>query len=150
MEAYPLHWPQGRDRTPLHKRAHSRFDMKPDRARRELRREAERHGRQVVNAVAPRVPGPAPQSGSNFKYLGAVSADGVAPPVQLALDLGIKVEKNIECIEMGVLDNGTPYLTQAGVSRMSGAARATVFEITQEWEASYGEPIPPRGRKVLR
>lgn len=48
MEAYPLHWPQGRQRTPVHKRVHSRFDMNPDRARRDLRLEAERHGRQVV------------------------------------------------------------------------------------------------------
>lgn len=48
MEAYPLHWPAGRARTPLHKRVHSRFDVKPDRARRELRMEAERHGKQVV------------------------------------------------------------------------------------------------------
>lgn len=48
MEAYPLHWPQGRQRTPTHRRAQSRFDVSADRARRELRAEAERHGRQVV------------------------------------------------------------------------------------------------------
>ena len=48
MEAYPLQWPQGRARTPAQKRIPSRFDMKPDRARRELLMEAQRHGRNVV------------------------------------------------------------------------------------------------------
>lgn len=48
MEAYPLHWPPGRSRTQSYKRIASRFDMTPDRARRELRLEAERHGRQIV------------------------------------------------------------------------------------------------------
>ncbi|MBN2760857.1 MAG: hypothetical protein JXQ79_10180 [Rhodobacteraceae bacterium] len=47
-EAYPLQWPQGRARTPAHLRIASRFDMTPDRARRELRAEAERHGQSVV------------------------------------------------------------------------------------------------------
>lgn len=101
---------------------------------------------QVVNSIAPRAKTPAPQSGNNFNYLGKVDVNSPASPVQLALDLGVKVEKNIEGIEMGVLDNGMPYLTQAGLSRMSGAARATVFEISQEWESTYGEPIPAKGR----
>ena len=102
---------------------------------------------EVVNALVPRV-GAAPKDGSNFKYLGSISGSGAAP-LQLRLDLGIQVEKQVDGIEMGVLQNGLPYLTQSGLSRMTGAARATIFEVTQEWEQTYGDPIPPKGRMAF-
>lgn len=47
---------------------------------------------------------------------------------------------------MGVLQNGIPYLTQKGLASMSGASRATIFDITNEWEESAGQPIPAKGR----
>lgn len=72
-----------------------------------------------------------------------------APSKQLVLDLGIEVEKNIGGIEMGVLQNGLPYLTQVGLAQMSGAARATIFEITQDWEALANQPIPGKGRMAF-
>ena len=70
-------------------------------------------------------------------------------PVQLPLDLGIEVEKTVEGMEMGILQNGMPYLTQRGLATMSGAARATLFEITQEWEQTVSDPIPDRGRMAF-
>lgn len=48
IQAYPLQWPQHIKRTPSYNRQHSRFDVTPDRARRELRQEAERMGQHVV------------------------------------------------------------------------------------------------------
>lgn len=69
-----------------------------------------------------------------------------APPSQLVLDLGIEVEKTIGGIEMGILENGIPYLTQNGLANIAGVARSTIFDITQEWERSFNEPIQPRGR----
>ncbi len=47
---------------------------------------------------------------------------------------------------MGVLQNGMPYLTQRGLAAMSGAARATIFEITQEWEQLANAPVSPQSR----
>ncbi|MFZ6778354.1 hypothetical protein ACO0LD_16130 [Undibacterium sp. Ji83W] len=38
-----------------------------------------------------------------------------AIPKQIPLDLGIEVQKDINGIEMGVLENGIPYLTQRGL-----------------------------------
>lgn len=70
-------------------------------------------------------------------------------PYQMPLDLGIEVEKTVQGMEMGVLQNGMPYLTQTGLAKMSGAARATIFEITQEWEQSVGEVIPAKGRMAF-
>lgn len=103
----------------------------------------------VVSAVVPKVEKPATKDGNNFKYLGPISSETPATPRQLPLDLGIEVEKRVNGIEMGVLQNGIPYLTQRGLSQMSGAARATIQEITQEWEETFGDPIPPRGRMAF-
>jgi hypothetical protein len=69
-----------------------------------------------------------------------------APPVQYSLDLGIEVEKSVGGVEMGVLENGMPYLTQTGLAAMSGAARSTIFEITQEWAEGLDSPINPKTR----
>jgi hypothetical protein len=66
---------------------------------------------------------------------------------QFPLDLGIEVERTIGGVEMGVLQNGIPYLTQTGLAEASGAARSTVFEVTQEWEAAMANGIvAPRSR----
>ncbi|NVN06036.1 hypothetical protein HW509_10610 [Asaia spathodeae] len=62
-------------------------------------------------------------------------------PLQLRLDLGVRVEREVGGIEMGVLDNGISYLTQAGLASVAGAARSTIWEITQEWEAAQQSGI---------
>lgn len=69
-----------------------------------------------------------------------------ATPQQGVLDLGIEVERVVGGVEMGVLANGIPYLTQRGLSEMSGAARSTIQELTQEWYAAHASGIFPRGR----
>ena len=89
---------------------------------------------------------PATQKHKENKDLMAKSGESPATPVQLPLDLGIEVEKVVSGIEMGVLQNGIPYLTQRGLANMCGAARATLFEITQEWEDMQQGGIIPRGR----
>jgi len=50
---------------------------------------------------------------------------------------------------MGVLQNGMPYLTQRGLSQISGAARSTIQAFTQEWEQTIGDPIPAKGRMAF-
>ena len=100
----------------------------------------------LVDAVVPRTSRAAPTISSDNSRLSGNRPIGAASSIQLRLDLGIQVEKQIDGIEMGVLQNGMPYLTQAGLSRMSGAARATIFEITQEWEQTYSDVIAPKGR----
>ena len=41
---------------------------------------------------------------------------------QYVLDLGIETQKEINGIEMGILENGIPYLTQRGLAEISGLA----------------------------
>lgn len=66
---------------------------------------------------------------------------------QLPLDLGIEVEKDVNGIEMGVLENGMAYLTQSGLSAICGAARSAIQEITKEWEDNFGLDLQ-RGRSL--
>ena len=100
-EAYPLQWPAGRGRTPAHRRAASRFDMKPDRARKELRAEAKRHGRQVV--ISTNVP--LRNDGEPYANRRAPEDTGVAVyflrkgrPVCFACDQYQKVWENMRAI----------------------------------------------------
>ncbi len=67
-------------------------------------------------------------------------------PYQMSLDLGIEVERVVGGIEMGVLENGIPYLTQRGLAEMTGAARSTIQELTQEWQQAHEAGVWPRGR----
>lgn len=69
-----------------------------------------------------------------------------ATPKQLKLDLGVQVERVVSGIEMGILENGMPYLTQRGLAAMSGAARSTIQDITQEWAEAQQSGIFSKGR----
>jgi hypothetical protein len=72
-----------------------------------------------------------------------------AAPRQGVLDLGVEVERIVAGVEMGVLENGLPYLTQRGLAEMSGAARKTIQELTQEWENAQSTGIFPKGRMTF-
>lgn len=98
------------------------------------------------DAVAKAMTSPAGSKVLKTNTLTAVPGQSPASPKQLPLDLGIEVERVVGGIEMGVLENGIPYLTQTGLAAMVGAARSTVFEITQEWQQAQATGVWPRGR----
>lgn len=70
----------------------------------------------------------------------------VAAPNQILLDLGIQVQKSIDGIEMGVLDNGIPFLTQRGLAGVTGVNRSVIQTITKEWEEHCGNPVLGKDR----
>lgn len=55
-------------------------------------------------------------------------------------------EVEVDGIQMGVLSDGTPYLTQRGLARMCGIHHKVVFQLASEWET---EKLKPRGIKIL-
>lgn len=69
-----------------------------------------------------------------------------AAPQQIPLDLGIEIQRDINGIEMGVLENGIPYLTQRGLSGITGIARNVIQTITKEWEDHYNDAILGKDR----
>lgn len=72
-----------------------------------------------------------------------------ATPKQGVLDLGVEVERVVGGVEMGVLENGLPYLTQRGLAEMSGAARKTIQELSQDWEEAQASGVFPKGRMTF-
>ena len=72
------------------------------------------------------------------------STDLVPPPLQGEL---FKVEKQVEIngIEMGVLENGLPFLTESGLSRMCGIDRKALNRLASNWTE---EKSKPRGSKI--
>ena len=67
-----------------------------------------------------------------------------APPSQEQL---FRVEKQIERdgVEMGVLENGVPYLSETGLARMCGVARRSIRDLAADWN---NEKTKPRGQRI--
>jgi hypothetical protein len=78
--------------------------------------------------------------------LATVPATQQAAHRQVPLDLGIEIQKDINGVEMGVLENGMPYLTQRGLSTVTGAARSLIQTITKEWEDHYEDEVIGKDR----
>ncbi|MBP5119612.1 hypothetical protein HUS85_27635 [Pseudomonas protegens] len=75
-----------------------------------------------------------------------MSLQKATPAKQIPLDLGVEVQKDINGVEMGILENGIPYLTQRGLSLITGVARNVLQTITQEWEEHYDDIVLGKDR----
>jgi hypothetical protein len=62
-----------------------------------------------------------------------INVTSVTTPSQLAFDLEIVVEAEIDGVGMGVLGDGTPFLTIRGLARMCGVDHSTLVKLTSEW-----------------
>lgn len=67
-------------------------------------------------------------------------------PKQYVLDIGVQIQKDVNGIEMGVLENGVPFLTQAGLAKICGAARSVIYDITQEWAEHFDDEVLGKNR----
>lgn len=65
---------------------------------------------------------------------------------QLVLDIGVQIEKDVNGIEMGVLENGIPFLTQNGLAKFAGAARSVIYDIAQEWAEHFDDEVLGKNR----
>jgi hypothetical protein len=59
---------------------------------------------------------------------------------QGSLDLHIDKQTEIQGIEMGVLSDGTPFLTQRGLARLCGVQNAHIGMIGTEWNEEVQKP----------
>jgi len=75
------------------------------------------------------------------KSLMSISPGGVATPRQGTLDLGIEKQIEIDGIGMGVLSDGTPFLTGRGLARLCGVAHKVIQDLSAEWNE---EPLKSR------
>ncbi len=67
-------------------------------------------------------------------------------PISIQTEI-FHVEKQIEFegIEMGVLENGIPYLSESGLARMCGIDRKTLYELSTNWAELK---LKPRGKAI--
>ncbi|MGX5884671.1 hypothetical protein MJ546_28285, partial [Burkholderia gladioli] len=70
----------------------------------------------------------------------------VATQNQISLDLGIEIQRDVNGIEMGILENGIPYLTQRGLAEVTGIARNAIQGLTKDWEDHYEDEILGKDR----
>lgn len=55
------------------------------------------------------------------------------------------VEAEVDDLPMGVLSDGTPYLTLRGLAKVCGVDHASIVRLAQNWEA---EQLKPRGKRI--
>lgn len=53
----------------------------------------------------------------------------------------------IDGIEMGVLPDGTPYLSSTGLAKLCGVAKSVIFELTSDWAE---QATKPRGKMIRK
>jgi len=68
---------------------------------------------------------------------------------QLVLDIGVEVQRDVNGVEMGVLENGIPFLSQTGLALLAGVARSVIFDIGQDWETLQASGVVPKGRMAF-
>jgi hypothetical protein len=100
----------------------------------------------TLDAVTEKLVARAPLKHKENNALTRKNATLRAPPAQSVLDLGIETQKTVNGVEMGVLENGIPFLTQSGLAKLAGAKRGQIYAITQEWEAHYDDDVLAKGR----
>jgi hypothetical protein len=95
----------------------------------------------MVTQNSPISPTPKP---NKIKALGVKNAVLVPPLVQTEL---FHVEKQIEFdgVEMGVLDNGVPYISESGLARMCGIDRKALNRMAANWPE---ERTKERGKAI--
>jgi hypothetical protein len=69
---------------------------------------------------------------------------------QLEFDLQIEKEIEVNGIGMGVLNDGTPYLTGRGLARMCGIVQNAVVELTNHWSSSPPRPREAKIKDILK
>lgn len=71
-------------------------------------------------------------------------------PKQGVLDLQIEKQIEIDGIGMGVLTDGTPFLTGRGLSRLCGVNNARIVELGQDWLKEIPTPLVYGVKKLLQ
>lgn len=72
-------------------------------------------------------------------------AKSLLTPQQMELDLGVEREGEIDGVGMGVLTDGTPYLTGRGLARLCGVDQKAIVQVTT---ALADNVVRPREAKI--
>ncbi len=70
-------------------------------------------------------------------------------PDQGELDLQIEKQIEIDGVGMGVLSDGTPFLTGRGLARLCGISNPRIVEMGQDWSKHPAPPLVAGVKKIL-
>jgi len=73
----------------------------------------------------------------------------VANPNQGELALGIEKQREIDGIGMGVLSDGTPFLSGRGLARLCGVRHFVIQELSSEWTEDVQKPRVSAIKEIL-
>lgn len=79
-----------------------------------------------------------------------MSNTGMAVTGQYSLDLEIVAETEIDGVGMGVLKNGSTFLTIRGLARMCGVDHSALVRLTGQWQDVPLKPREARIREIIR
>lgn len=85
-----------------------------------------------------------------IKTLPAKQGQKEITPAQGLLDLNIEMVREVHGIEMGVLTDGTPFLSQRGLARLCGVQNAHIGTISTEWNEPTQKPRITMIKELLR
>ncbi|WP_164146882.1 hypothetical protein [Stenotrophomonas maltophilia] len=89
------------------------------------------------------------QKGNENNTLGSFFPPKLADPRQGQLSLGIEKQREIDGIGMGVLSDGTPFLSGRGLSRLCGVRHFVIQELSSEWNEPVQKPRVSAIKKIL-
>lgn len=109
----------------------------------------ERKAEIAKSAAAARWAKPATTNSSKTNSLISISGMKPAAPVQPVLDLGIEKQVEIDGVGMGVLTDGTPFLTGRGLARLCGVGHGVIQDLSAEWDEDPQRPRVTAIKKLL-
>jgi hypothetical protein len=71
-------------------------------------------------------------------------------PMQRVFDLQIQKQVEIDGVGMGVLTDGTPFLTNRGLARLCGVNSGRISELAANWDSQTPMPITAQVKKILQ
>jgi len=92
---------------------------------------------------------PITTNGNLVKHLPTVTARNPITPAGQA-ELFIDKQKEIDGVGMGVLSDGTAFLTGRGLARLCGIANPRIVELGQNWSTDSPNALTAGVRKILR
>ena len=89
------------------------------------------------------------EKNNHIKALPSKMSDKLIAPKQASLNLSIEKDTEIGGIGMGVLSDGTPYLSQRGIAALCGVQNHVIGTISKEWTETVEKPRVKAIKSIL-
>jgi hypothetical protein len=86
---------------------------------------------------------------SKNKALSPIVMPKAINPNQGVLDLQITKQIEIDGVGMGVLSDGTPFLSGRGLARLAGINNARIVELSAEWDSTTSDSAVNKIKAIL-